>query len=377
VASKIELKEYKEARRALIISKMKEETPDLLILERLLLARANLDLQPKASDFDPLEELGEGNFSRIYKAVNKFTKHVYAIKAIEKAQVQQIKRRHKNVYNEIMMEKKILSKLHHPNIVILYSTFHDATTLYYLLEYCDGGEVWSLLRFNGSPCPLPASMSRFYAAEVLNALEHMHGLGIVHRDLKPENVLLTASGHVKLIDFGTAKDLVDTSLNGPEFVGTAEYMSPEAVDNLPTGPSTDLWAFGCLVYQLFDGYSPFKAPSPYLSFLKIRRALMRPSKNVPEDVRELCELLLVKPTVERLRNATGRTMTECLRAVEVVETLSSKRKEEADEEKEEGGMVGSDEEEMALDDKKIQDEFGKGYRINDSGPPVFQSEIYR
>ncbi|EED93090.1 predicted protein, partial [Thalassiosira pseudonana CCMP1335] len=102
-----------------------------------------------------------------------------------------------------------------------------------------------------------------YAYELLAALEHCHEHGIVHRDIKPENVLLSQrGGHVVLIDFGTAKDLVYTDLNGPEFVGTPDFMSPEGVREFDKSGhgcdfTADLWALGVLIYQLYAGALPF------------------------------------------------------------------------------------------------------------------------
>ena len=86
--------------------------------------------------------------------------------------------------------------------------------------------------------------------------------------MKPENVMLTRDGHCRIIDFGTAKNLVETKLNGPEFVGTPEYMSPEVIESKNVGYEADLWSLGSVVYQLIVGSPPFKAGSAYLSFKK-------------------------------------------------------------------------------------------------------------
>lgn len=80
---------------------------------------------------------------------------------------------------------------------------------------------------------------------------------------------------MKLVDFGTCKDLVDVSLNGQEFVGTAEYMAPEIIRSRYSGPAADLWSLGIVAFQLLYGYTPFYSPSPYMIFLKVKRALLR------------------------------------------------------------------------------------------------------
>lgn len=113
-----------------------------------------------------------------------------------------MRKRHPNVVNEISMERRILSRLRHPNIIELYHAFQDYTSLYLLLEYCGGGEVWQQLQSNEIGIGIPLSMARFYTSEVIAAFEFLHGKGIIHRDVKPENMVLTSSGRLKLIDFG-------------------------------------------------------------------------------------------------------------------------------------------------------------------------------
>ena len=144
-------------------------------------------------------------------------------------------RQHRDRGRPAQAALKRLSEDPHPNIILLHATFQDYATLYFLLELCPGGEMWSrTLNADGSKAGIPApySLARCWVAELVDAVEHCHAHNLVHRDLKPENMMLDARGHVKLIDFGTSKDLEDNSLNGPEFVGTPEYMSPEAVDSL-------------------------------------------------------------------------------------------------------------------------------------------------
>jgi serine/threonine protein kinase len=127
------------------------------------------------------------------------------------------------------------------------------------------GDLWSQIRYQKCMVGCHSSLIRTYALELLSALEHCHSHGIVHRDIKPENVLLSErGGHVVLIDFGTAKDLINTDLNGPEFVGTPDFMSPEAVKEFKKGGNgcdftADLWSFGVVLYQLYSGALPFES----------------------------------------------------------------------------------------------------------------------
>ena len=152
--------------------------------------------------------------------------------------------------------------------------------------------------------------------------------GVIHRDLKVENMMLTDRGHLKIIDFGTAKDLIDKDLNGPEFVGTPEYMSPQTLKSKDVGVEADLWSLGVIVYQIFSGYTPFAAASPYLSFLRIKRALLlKLPMAIPPYLLQFLQLLLELDPQRRLANAmdldVGSISYDRLRAHPFFAPLSS------------------------------------------------------
>jgi len=113
--------------------------------------------------------------------------------------------------------------------------------------------------------------------ELVNILEHLRKAGVAHRDIKPENLLLDDQYHLKLCDFGTAKfvgephpepelEFKEREPKGSTFVGTAEYVSPEVLLDQESGPSSDLWALGCILYQFFAGRAPFKGKTEFLTF---------------------------------------------------------------------------------------------------------------
>ena len=140
--------------------------------------------------------------------------------------------------------------------------------------------------------------------------------------MKSENILLDRHYNVVLIDFGTAKDLVLTDLNGPEFVGTPDFMSVEAVaeDGEPAGPAADLWALGCLAFVLQTGHTPYWSPSPYLAFLKIKRAregfnVLRPGGIVDDECWDFISALLQGTPQKRLGYAEDykKVTYDCLR----------------------------------------------------------------
>lgn len=311
IKSLIELNRLREARQYLLVAiKDAGDAKEMKALEVELDQLYGSPLRPKPTDFDILSELGDGNFSKIYKAAFKSSpEKMYAIKVIELMTVERMQRRHRNINNEIHMEKRALNKLDHPNIVTLFATFRDYGSLYYQMEFLEGGELFEYLHEqNGgisSQVGTHFSLARFVLAEAINALEYMHRRGIVHRDVKPENMMFNAWGHLKFVDFGTAKDLVQVDLNGPEFVGTPEYMSPLAVGSKVCGPETDLWAMGAVLYQMITGSTPFNGASPYLAFLKIKRALVRVPAWVTQEVQDMLLLLLTKNATERMARATG------------------------------------------------------------------------
>jgi serine/threonine protein kinase len=175
-------------------------------------------------EFTKGKSLGIGNFSEIIVVQHKITKEQFALKILEKKQAAELaKRQHPNVYNEIAMEARVLLERipPYPYVITMYHSFQDYNNLYYLMDLHDvNPDLWTQLRYNGKMVGAHVSQIKRWMMQLVDALEHIHSHGIVHRDLKPENVLLNAHNHVVVIDFGTAKDLIKTDLNGPEFVGS-------------------------------------------------------------------------------------------------------------------------------------------------------------
>ena len=184
------------------------------------------------------------------------------------------------------------------------------------MDLCSGGELLGILKKTGT---FDEECSRFFGAQILDAIEYMHSRGVIHRDLKPENVLLDDQLHVKITDFGTARLLTDprappkpagqeSGSKGREqddnraasFVGTAEYVSPELLTNKNACKASDLWAFGCIIYQLLAGRPPFKAGSEYLTFQKIVNLEYEFPPGFPPAARDLVERCLVLDPARRL-----------------------------------------------------------------------------
>lgn len=269
-------------------------------------------------DFSFGRILGEGSYSSVYLATDRQTLKEYAIKVLEKKHIIKEKK-----IKYVNIEKNTLNRLtEHPGVVRLYYTFQDEACLFYVIDYCSGGELLGALKRTGT---FDVECTRFYAAQILDSVEYMHSRGVIHRDLKPENVLLDDHMHIKITDFGTAKMLPDprgvkaeeggsTGQNSapddgraPSFVGTAEYVSPELLTSKNSCKASDLWAFGCIVFQLLAGRPPFKGGSEYLTFQKIVGLDYEFPAGFPPAARDLVERLLVldparRLTIEHIKN---------------------------------------------------------------------------
>lgn len=274
-------------------------------------------------DFNFGRTLGEGSYSTVLAATDRQTLKEYAIKVLDKRHI--IKEKKVKYVN---IEKDTLNRLtEHPGVVRLYYTFQDERSLFFVLDLASGGELLGVLK---RMTTFDEECTRFYGAQILDTIDYMHAKGVIHRDLKPENVLLDDQMHVKITDFGTAKILdlprwqsegingaMGTAAGNPmdgskdsranSFVGTAEYVSPELLTEKNACKASDLWAFGCIMYQLLAGRPPFKAANEYQTFQKIVGLEYEFPTGFPEVAKDLIERLLVldparRLTIEHIKN---------------------------------------------------------------------------
>lgn len=219
----------------------------------------------------------------------------------------------------VKREKEVLNMLAGAkhSFVRLFCTFQDMERLYFVLSYAKNGELLPYINKVGS---FDIECTKFYSAEILRGLEYLHGLGIIHRDLKPENILLDEKMHVLITDFGSAKILKDdpetvlttTPASDADaqqqyrrdrrgsFVGTAQYVSPELLTEKTASRASDLWALGCIVYQMVAGLPPFRSRSEYMIFQKILKLEYEIPDGFCELARSLVSQLLVLEPTQRL-----------------------------------------------------------------------------
>lgn len=195
-------------------------------------------------------------------------------------------------------EKNILFCIKCNFIVRLFDYFTDSKSLYFVLEFVNGGEMFTHIQ-KQKKRRFSEEQTRFFAAETVLAFEYLHNLDIVFRDLKPENMLIDYRGHVRLTDFGFAKRVEDKTYT---MCGTPEYLAPEIILTKGYSHAVDWWAVGVLTYEMRCGRSPFEARSQMEMFKKITKREMKFPRDFTEDEQAFIGGLLQVDLTRRLGN---------------------------------------------------------------------------
>lgn len=248
-----------------------------------------------SEEFEPLRCLGKGTYGTVLLVKQRATGRLYAQKQFKKASLVV----HKKLVEQTKTERQILESVNrHPFVVKLFYAFQDHEKLYLILEYGQGGELFTHLNTEKM---FSESVAAFYMAEMLLAISHLHNnLGVVYRDLKPENCLLDAEGHLLLTDFGLSKVGVEPTDSCNSILGTVEYMAPEVILGKKYGKPVDWWSFGALGYDLMTGNPPFRGQN----HAKIQENIVKQKLIMPyflsPDAKDLLTRLLRKEPNKRL-----------------------------------------------------------------------------
>lgn len=230
--------------------------------------------------------------------VIKIAKHIptgkcVAVKILNKQKMWDLKQ-----VEHVRSEKDILFKVAHPRIVNLLATMQDEDSIYLIMEYISGGEIFSHLRQRNT---FDLDTARYYVAQLITAISKLHSEGIAYRDIKPENLLLDKSGQLKMTDFGFAKKIDDISFT---LCGTPEYLAPELVLNSGHDKSVDWWAVGILLYEMMEGFPPFfgTLTETYQAIIQYAPAF---TAITDPDAKDLITKLLKKNKTKRLGCGAG------------------------------------------------------------------------
>jgi serine/threonine protein kinase SCH9 len=206
-------------------------------------------------DFEILKLIGKGTFGQVFQVRKKDTHRIYAMKVLSKKVIIQKKEVAHTLGERNILVRTAMSES--PFIVGLKFSFQTPSDLYLVTDYMSGGELFWHLQKEGR---FKEPRAKFYVAELILALQHLHKHDIVYRDLKPENILLDANGHIALCDFGLSKANLTGSQTTNTFCGTTEYLAPEVLlDEQGYTKMVDFWSLGVLVFEMCCGWSPFYA----------------------------------------------------------------------------------------------------------------------
>lgn len=237
-------------------------------------ARQNKNYGPQ--DFEVLRLLGKGTFGQVFQVRKLDTDRIYAMKVLSKKVIVK-----KKEIAHTIGERNILVRTagaSSPFIVGLKFSFQTPTDLYLVTDYMSGGELFWHLQKEGR---FSEDRAKFYIAELVLSLEHLHDNGIVYRDLKPENILLDANGHIALCDFGLSKADLATNDTTNTFCGTTEYLAPEVLlDESGYTKMVDFWSLGVLIFEMCCGWSPFFAENTQQMYKNIAFGKVRFPKEV-------------------------------------------------------------------------------------------------
>ena len=257
-------------------------------------------------DFEIISVIGRGSVGKILLVKYKKDGKYYAMKSMRKDQIAS-----EGIINNIIIEKKILKKNNCEFIMNLNYSFQTSERIYYVCPFIKGGDLYHKLK---QDIFLKEDLVRFYTAQVVIALQHIHDLGFAYRDLKPENILINEDGYIKLCDFGSCAS-IEGKRKEASFAGSPEYAAPEMISFEGHTQMCDWWSLGILIYELLYGNTPFfnldrnrmydliiTGSISYPKFIEIEGEETPRNYKVSEDAKNIISKLLDKDPNNRLGN---------------------------------------------------------------------------
>ncbi|CAI9730112.1 serine/threonine-protein kinase MARK1 isoform X7 [Octopus vulgaris] len=244
-------------------------------------SRTSDELPPHIGKYRLMKTIGKGNFAKVKLAKHMPTGREVAIKIIDKTQM------NPSSLQKLFREVRIMKILDHPNIVKLFEVIETDKTLYLVMEYASGGEVFDYLVAHGR---MKEKEARAKFRQIVSAVQYCHQKHIVHRDLKAENLLLDGDMHIKIADFGFSNEFVPGS-KLDTFCGSPPYAAPELFQGKKyDGPEVDVWSLGVILYTLVSGSLPFDGQN----LKELRERVLRGKYRIPFYMSTDCENLLKK-----------------------------------------------------------------------------------
>ena len=242
--------------------------------------------------FEILELIGSGSFGNVFKVRLKSTKEIFAMKVLNKNFLLR-----KKLLRYAITECNILKKSNYPFILKLHYAFQTPDHLYMILDYCSTGDLSYQIHNLGL---FEEDEAKFYIAELILAIEYLHKHNIIYRDLKPENILIDSDGHIKLADFGLAKENVNTDSPNKTFCGSPQYLSPEMLSKEGATKATDIYGIGTILYELLTGNPPFFDKDQNKMFAKINENKLEFDEFLTDEIKDLLTKLLIKDPKKRI-----------------------------------------------------------------------------
>lgn len=273
-------------------NKRLSQSPERAPMSRLETNTLDEDDNVGFKSFEILEVLGQGTFGKVFKVKKKDTGLIYAMKVLKKS----VLARNKHLKYAIT-ECNVLKKADHPFIIRLHFSFQTPDYLYMILDYCPNGDL--SIHLNQKQI-FEENEARFFIAEVILAMDYLHKQDILYRDLKPENILVCEDGHIKMADFGLAKEGVNDKKKAKSFCGSPAYLPPEMLGTRGVGKAADIYQLGAVLYELLVGLPPYYTENIKKLYENIRGANLQIPNYLSPSAKNILRKLLHKDPKQRI-----------------------------------------------------------------------------